>query len=67
MGASRYIHLEDVSVVKETEKAFLLRLDDDTEHWIPKNQIADWEDLEEGETGRTVSITEWIAGQKGIA
>lgn len=67
MGASHYIHLEDVTVLKETDRAFLLRLDDDSEHWIPKNQIADPDTYEEGDTEVTVSITEWIAEQKGIA
>lgn len=67
MGASKWIHLEDVTVVRETDRAFLLRLDDDSEHWIPKNQVSEPDTYEEGDEGVTVSISEWIAEQKGIA
>lgn len=67
MSASRWIHLDVELIAKETAAAFLLRLDDDTEHWIPKSQIADPEDYSEGDANCGVSITEWIAEQKGIA
>ena len=67
MPQGNWIHLDVKLIVKETDRAFLLRLDDDTEHWIPKNQISDPDDYEEGDKDCSVSITEWIAEQKGIA
>ncbi len=66
MSASRWIHLEDVDILRETEAAFLIRIDDE-EYWIPKSQIADPENYCDGEEGVDMSITEWIAEQKEIA
>lgn len=65
MGASRYVHLEDCRILKETKDAFLIEYDDE-QYWIPKSQISDPDVLEEGDYGITVSVTEWIANQKGI-
>lgn len=67
MSASRWIHLDVKLIVKETDRAFLLRLDDDEEHWIPKNQVSDQDDYSEGDENASMSISEWIAGEKGIA
>jgi hypothetical protein len=73
MGASRYIHLEVERIVRETDAAFLVVLWQDTgecdageELWLPKTQIADAEDYEAGDGNVTLSITEWIAEQKGL-
>lgn len=67
MGQSRYVHLEDCNVLRITDKAVLLEIADE-EHWIPISQLADGEDheLEVGDKGITVSVTEWIAKEKGI-
>lgn len=67
MSASRWIHLDNVTVKKVTDKAMLLVLDDEEEHWIPISQISDPEDYEEGDEDCSISISEWIAEQKGIA
>ncbi len=67
MSASNWIHLEVKLIVRETPAAFLLRLDDDEEYWIPKSQVSDPEDYEEGDADCSMSVTEWIAEQKGIA
>lgn len=67
MSASRYIHLDVARIERETDKAFLLILEDGEEVWIPKNQIADVDDYEEGDTNCSVSVTIWIAEQKGLA
>ena len=64
-SASNYVHLEDVEIVRETDAAFLILVDDE-DHWIPKSQIADPERYSEGDRHCTISITEWIAEQKGI-
>ena len=66
MSASKWIHLDDVRVVKETDKAFLIEIEEG-EFWIPKNQVSDPGDYAEGDWGVSISITEWIAGEKGIA
>lgn len=65
MSASGYVHLEDCEIVRETEKAFLVRYDGE-EYWIPKSQIADPDNYEEGCFGCTMSVTEFIAREKGI-
>ncbi len=62
---SRYVHLDVEKILRETDKAFLLLVDGE-EIWIPKGQIANPDDYSEGDINCTVSITEWIANQKGI-
>lgn len=62
---SNYVHLEECEIKAETEKAFLI-VYEDAEYWIPKGQMANPDDYKKGQTGRTVSITEWIAGEKGL-
>lgn len=67
MGQSNYVHLESCDIITVTEKAVLIEYDGE-KHWIPVSQLADGEDhnLEAGDKDITVSITEWIAEQKGI-
>lgn len=65
MGASNWIHLEVEKIVRETDAAFSLRVDGE-DYWIPKSQISDPEDFEAGDENVTVSVTEWIARQKGL-
>ncbi len=67
MGSSGYVHLEDVEVIRVTEKAILLRHADwDEDVWVPLSQVADADDYEAGDVGCTVSVTEWAAREKGI-
>jgi len=66
MGFSNWVHLDVEEIKAETDAAFLIVLDDG-EYWIPKSQICDPEDYERGDVGITMSISEWIAEQKGIA
>ncbi|MBA4187566.1 MAG: hypothetical protein C0467_06060 [Planctomycetaceae bacterium] len=65
MSQSGYVHLEDCNIVRETSAAVWVE-HDGLRHWIPKSQIANPGDYSEGDEGVTVSITEWIAEQKGI-
>lgn len=65
MGQSQFVHLEECRIVRETDAAFLIEHDGE-EHWIPKSQIADPDTYEAGDEDVTVSVTEWIAKQKGI-
>ena len=65
MGYSIWVHVEVEKIVRETDSAFLLQIDGET-HWVPKSQIADFETYEEGDEDVTVSITEWIAQEKGL-
>jgi hypothetical protein len=59
VGASSWVHLDDVAVMNITERAVLI-LYDGVQHWIPKSQIDDPDRLTTGD-GYTLSITEWIA------
>lgn len=66
---SNYVHLDFEEIVAETEKAFLVRLGDDLDNeevWLPFSQIADAEDYSVGDKDGTISVTEWIAKEKGI-
>jgi hypothetical protein len=65
MGFSSWVHLDVDLVVAETENALLLEIDGD-QHWIPRSQIDGPDKYEKGDKGVTVSVTEWIAKQKGL-
>jgi hypothetical protein len=63
------VEIEDVLVVKETERAVLIKLDEGRgdQFWIPKSEIKDDSDaMEEGDVG-TLVISEWLAEQKGLS
>ena len=70
MGASKYVTIKVTKITAETPKAFLVELEDpgegDEEIWLPKTQIANAEDYEEGDIDLDLSITQWIADQKGV-
>lgn len=68
MGRFDPVELE-VVVLRETEKAILVRTEDGEEAWVPKSQI-----LAEGTTVSsdpdevgTLSIPRWLAEEKGLA
>lgn len=56
-----YIEIEVKKIIAATAKAFLCRLDDDKEYWIPFSQMRDASDFEPGDTECTFYITEWIS------
>lgn len=66
MSASSWVHLDVAVVLRETDKAFLLRLDDGEEVWIPRSQVADADTVAEGDCHCTVSVTEWFAEKEGL-
>ena len=61
-----WIHLDCERIEKITDKAMLAVIDGE-EVWLPLSQIADSDDYEEGDEDLTLSVTEWIAEQKGLA
>lgn len=65
MSASGYLHLEDCNIKAVTERAILVEYDGE-EIWFPVSQVADPDVFEKGDEGVTVSVSEWIANQKGI-
>lgn len=65
MSQSEYVHLEGCDILAVTDAAIQVRWEGDR-YWFPKSQVADPETYEAGDKGLTVSVTEWIAEQKGI-
>lgn len=66
MSESRYVHLDFEEIIAETDKALLVRFDDETEEWIPLSQIADPDEYHAEMGGGTISITKWLVEQKGV-
>lgn len=66
MSASGWVHVDVEKIIRETGAAFRARLSDGREVWLPFSQIADADAYAEGDENVTLSITEWIAEQKGI-
>jgi hypothetical protein len=67
MNASNWIHLDVERIVRETNGAFLLQLDEDNEVWVPKSQVADAADYSEGDENLILSVTSWWADKEGLA
>jgi hypothetical protein len=65
MSASRWVHLEECSVKAVTERAILVEYEGE-ELWFPLSQVSEGDQYENGDEGVTISVTEWIADQKGI-
>ncbi len=66
MGASPYTHIENCSVLRDTEKAIEVEHDGEVV-WFPRSHIADGGDYRRGQEGVTISFTDWILEQKGWA
>jgi hypothetical protein len=59
------VEFDGVEVVRETEKAILVMIDD-KEVWLPKTQIHDDSEVYKAGTSGKLVITEWIATAKGL-
>ena len=57
MGDSEQVDIRFDSIVKETDKAMLIKIGDN-EYWLPKSQIT--------VDGDDVSMPEWLAIDKGL-
>lgn len=53
-----------VEIRLETDRAFLV-FDGKTEAWIPKSQVSDQSESDDG-TIETIFIPEWLALEKGL-
>lgn len=68
MGASGWFHFDVKKIKKETEKAFLVVLEESGQLvWIPKNVLADVEDIEVGDVNLTLSVKDWFAEKEGLS
>ena len=65
MSASGWVHVEVEKITGETEKAFFVMIEG-TRYVLPKSQIADAEDYKVGDENASMSVTEWIAKEKGL-
>lgn len=65
LSASNYVHLDDITIKRVTDKAMLIEWEEE-EFWLPLSQVADADDYEAGDQHCNISITEWIAKEKGI-
>ncbi len=60
-----WVYVEVDRIMKETPKAFLCDIDGE-EVWLPKSQISDPDDYEEGDVSVGLSVSEFIANEKGL-
>ncbi len=65
MSASNWVHIHVDKILKETDKAFLCEIDGE-EIWLPISQVADSGDYSEGDEDLSMSITSFLAIEKGI-
>ena len=57
--------LSGSSVIRTTQKAVLVRLDDLTEIWIPRSVCLDGDDIVDGD--EDISVQAWWAEQEDIS
>ena len=62
---SSWVHLEGCKVLRVTDKAMLVEYSD-SEIWLPLSQVSESGQYEAGDEDVTISITEWLAKQKGL-
>lgn len=65
MSQSGYVNVHIDSIDAETEKAFRCTIDGETV-FLPFSQIADADDYAPGDKDLSLSVTEWIAREKGL-
>ena len=54
----------DVIIVRETDKALLVRLKDGSEIWLPRSQIKTL--VRFGDGAAQIAVPEWLAEDKGM-
>lgn len=62
---SEKVQIQDVTVVRETEAALLVNIEEE-EFWIPKSQIDDDSEVYKMGTDGTLVISAWFAQKLGI-
>jgi hypothetical protein len=63
---SEKVQIQDVTVVRETEAALLVNIEEE-EIWIPKSQIDDDSEVYKIGTEGTLIIPLWLAEKLGVA
>lgn len=59
------VEIEDVEVLRETDKALLVSLDYGDEVWVPKSQISDNSEVyQDGDIG-VLTVSPWWAHKHG--
>jgi len=66
VGTTNWVNVEVESIVAATEKAIYVRTPDGEEVWLPRSQLSEGEKYQKGWTELTLSVTEFIAREKGL-
>lgn len=68
--SDRWVLLDVEQVLQVTDNAILVRIgldgDEYEEVWLPKSQVQNPDDYEKGDTNVDISITGWLAREKGL-
>lgn len=65
MQEIKYETTLDITVVRLSGKAILIKTDEDEEIWLPKSQVMDGYNIEEGYEG-ILEVADWLADDKGL-
>ena len=65
MGASNWVHLDVDRIKRITDKAMLVEIDGE-DVWLPLSQVDNPSRFDEHDEDITVSITSWLANEKGL-
>ena len=67
MGSTSWVHLDNCDIIAVTETAVLIEYEGER-HWMPLSQMPreDADRFAAGDEDVTVTVSDWIAKQKGI-
>jgi hypothetical protein len=60
MGGRDLVTINNVTVIRSTDKAGLYRFEDGSEHWLPWSQVEDGSVDRDGRNGKVI-IPQWLA------
>lgn len=65
--SDRYCHFDFEKIVAKTERAILIRFDDDMQEWVPVKQVEnEAEDYKRGDGPGTICIQRWWCEKNGL-
>ena len=61
-----WVTIDVNEVVRETDRAILIRLQNGHEQWVPRSQIENSDDFSTGDCDVEMSISEWFATKEDL-
>ncbi len=60
MREKKFLVMAFLKIVMATDRAFLIRMEDEQEYWVPRSQVQEADDFEAGDTHGEICISTWF-------